>query len=126
MDNPSPHKKRRRIMKFEKKEVASICKLVESGINLIVAGGLKKIVFNTPISVPDEHTGWFRLYAAEITLEAVTDWSNTPQYVVINIGGAESQVEVVAEDGEMHWTPLTPLSDRVEKAVGVIFNSAEL
>lgn len=113
-------------MKIEKKEIASVCKLVESGINLIVAGGMRKIEFDTPISIPDEHTGWFSLYAAEIKLKAVTDWSNTPQYVIINIGGAESRVDVVAEDGEMLWTPLTPLTDRVEKAVKDIFDSVEL
>lgn len=113
-------------MKISKKEIASICKLVESGINLIVAGGMNKIEFNTPILVPDVHTGWNRLFAAEIALTAKSDWSNTPQSITVNICGVESEVKVVAEDGEILWTPLTPLTDRVEDAVNEIFESSEI
>ena len=113
-------------MEISKKEIASICKLVESGINLIVAGGMRKIEFCTPIMVPDADAGWNRLFAAEIVLTAKTDWSNTPQSIKVNICGVESEVKVVAEDGEILWTPLTPLTDRVEEAVNEIFESSEI
>lgn len=113
-------------MIIEKKEIASICKLVESGINLIVAGGMTEIEFSTPIIIPDVHTGWSTLFAADISLKAVTDWSNTPQTIIINISGITGELNVVAEDGEMLWTPLSPLTDRVEKAVNEIVSSAEM
>lgn len=113
-------------MKLEKNDFRTVCKLIESGINLIVATDMSEIELKTPIWMPYGDNGYSQLIVTTITLTAHTDWSNTPQSIVVDFGGLKSTIDVVADDGEMLWTPLTPLTDRVEKAVEKILADAEM
>ena len=93
------------------KDLARLCKLVESAINLIVDGYKTSEEFLFLKGEMHENN------PNKSTLVVNVQVSRSPHCINLTIAGETQEIIIQSGDGEDMWDSMNPLSDRVEEAV---------
>ena len=102
---------------MKNKDIARLCKLIESAINLIVDGFKTSEDFLFPMWVKEEGTAKSSTAIIDVSLYPSLDCYQCIERINLTIAGETQEIIIQSEDGENLWDSLNPLADRVEEAV---------